>query len=316
MKDQRRREDADPVPRPTNWTIIALVAGMVLLVIIIGYFAMGDSSNQDRLTNAQVSIATPQSHEKLCSSGTTFDLIKRALFKRAAELRGSDQSAFEEVAGAAVVRMEDPVMESEEPSTGAVNCSGSLSLDLPPGVVAGGRQTLMSDVDYTVQQATDGSGTVVVLHNADAIINPLSTLSRVEQPSTQPSAPATENGVAPETPQSNSAQPTSTPPQPTPAAPQPSAARAGFNCATSHTPTQATLCGDPGLASLDRGLASENARALGVASPDQRDLLRSTERRFDTFRDRCSDRKCIADSYAGRIREIRDIIEGRWQPPR
>jgi uncharacterized protein len=70
------------------------------------------------------------------------------------------------------------------------------------------------------------------------------------------------------------------------------------------------------LAALDRDMAGEYARALGVASPDQRDLLRETGRRFDTFRDRCSDRKCIADTYAGRIKEIRDIVEGRWQQPR
>ena len=41
-------------------------------------------------------------------------------------------------------------MESQDGATGAINCSGSLSLDLPPGVaVVGGRRTLMSDVDYT-----------------------------------------------------------------------------------------------------------------------------------------------------------------------
>ena len=51
---------------------------------------------------------------------------------------------------AAVLRMENPVMESQDSTTGAVNCSGSLALDLPPGVaVVGGRHSLSSDVDYT-----------------------------------------------------------------------------------------------------------------------------------------------------------------------
>ena len=74
-------------------------------------------------------------------------------------------------------------MESQDSATGAVNCSGSLSLDLPPGVaVVGGRRTLTADVDYTVQPAADGSGNVVLLRNADAIVAPLATLARVSQP--------------------------------------------------------------------------------------------------------------------------------------
>ena len=45
-------------------------------------------------------------------------------------------------------------------------------------------------------------------------------------------------------------------------------------------------------------------------------LLQSTRDRFLGYRDRCPNRQCIADSYVGRMREIRDIMEGRWQSPR
>ena len=105
--------------------------------------------------------ASRQTPEKTCSSKATYDLIKRELFRRAAQLRGSDQAAYDKlVARSPSMRMENPVMESEDGATGAINCSGSLSLDLPPGVAAvGGRRTLMSDIDYTLQPAADGSGT-------------------------------------------------------------------------------------------------------------------------------------------------------------
>ena len=120
--------------------------------------------------------------QKLCASNATYDLIKRELFRRAAQLRGADQPAFDQIPRLAVVRMENPVMENEDSTTHAVNCSGSLSLDLPPGVaVVGGRRTLTADVDYTVQQAADSSGSVVLLRNADSIIALLATLARVEQ---------------------------------------------------------------------------------------------------------------------------------------
>jgi hypothetical protein len=312
MKDPPRPETDEPV-RPTNWTIIALIAGLILLVVIIAYFATGRNADQDKLTNAQVAATTPPpSHEKLCASTATYDMIKAELFRRAAQVRGTDQAAYDRLASFAVVRMENPVMESEDSSTGAVNCSGSLSLDLPPGVaVAGGRRTLMSDVDYTVQRAADGTGAVVVLRNADAIITPLATLARVEQPA-QPPSPAEVNGVAPEASQPNAVQ--ASPPAPTPA-PQQSAARPSFNCATARTKGELAVCADSGLAALDRDMATEYARAAAVSSPDQRNLLRDTARRFYAFRDRCPDRKCIADAYTGRIREIRDVVEGRWQPP-
>jgi len=44
--------------------------------------------------------------------------------------------------------------------------------------------------------------------------------------------------------------------------------------------------------------------------------LQSTRDRFLAYRDRCTNRQCIGDAYTGRMREIRDIMEGRWQPPR
>lgn len=292
MKEPRRRENGDQPVRPTNWTVIALLAGLILLVIVLAYFATRRGADQDKLTNATVATTAPRSREKLCASSTTYDLIKAELFRRAAQLREADQAAYDRLASYAVVRMENPVMESEDSSTGAVNCSGSLSLDLPPGVaVAGGRRTLTSEVDYTVQQAADGTGTVVVLHNADAIVTPLSALARVGEPAPQSSAQ--ENGVAPEAPTTNEVQPA---PQGPPATP--------------------SFANDPGLAALDRNMTGEYGQAFTVASPEQRDLLRSTARRFDAFRDRCRDRQCIADAYAGRIREIRDIIEDRWQEPR
>ena len=304
MEPRPGRDVHEPV-RNTNWTTIALISGLVLLVLIVAYFATRGNSDQDKLTgNAvvqneqQAKAPTP---EKLCASTATYDLIKRDLFKRASQLRGSDQAAFDQLSGVAVLRMENPVMESQDSSTGAVNCSGSLSLDLPPGVaVVGGRHTLTADVDYTVQQAADGSGPVVLLRNIDPITTPLATLSKVSQP-VEPQ----ENSVA-AGPPADEAQP----------APSAAPASPSFSCANAHTTGEQAICADSGLAALDRNMSSQYRDAFAAASPGQRDLLRQTAHRFYAYRDRCPDRKCIADAYVGRMREIRDIVEGRWQPPR
>jgi uncharacterized protein len=50
---------------------------------------------------------------------------------------------------------------------------------------------------------------------------------------------------------------------------------------------------------------------LASASPEQQALLQQTARRFYAYRDRCPARQCIADAYLGRMREIRDIMQGR-----
>jgi hypothetical protein len=208
-------------------------------------------------------------------------------------------------------------MESQDESTGAVNCSGSLSLDLPPGVaVVGGRRTLMSDVDYTVQPAADGSGNVVVLRNADTIIAPLATLARVGPPA-QPAGSEEMNVVSPVQPPTNGVPQVQPPVAPSPpASPQPAGARPSFDCSKARSKGEVAVCSDAGLAALDRNMAAQYSRAISVASPEQQALLRRTRDRFLGYRDRCPDNRCVGDAYVGRMREIRDIMEGRWQAPR
>jgi hypothetical protein len=292
------RDDEVEVREPLrglSWTTISLIGGLVLLVLIVAYFASRGNSNQDKLTNPQVATKAAANPEKLCASNATYDLIKRELFRRAAQLRGTDQAAYDRLSAAAVVRMGNPVMESQDSSTGAVNCSGSLSLDLPPGVAAvGGKTTLSSDVDYTVQPAADGSGNVVLLRNADSIIAPLATLARTEQ-----APPATDqNVITNESSDEEQAAPDQE--EQAPAAPQ---------------APQSPSSSDQNLAALDRSLSAEYNQAFAVASPEQRVLLQQTARRFTAYRDRCPDRQCVASAYAGRHREIRDIVQGHWQPP-
>jgi hypothetical protein len=297
-----------------------LVCGLILLAIIIIFFARGGNSDQDKLTNAQVATSNPPPrHDNLCASTATYDRIKRELFRRAAELRGSDQATFDRLSNVAVVRMENPAMESEDSSTGAVNCSGSLSLDLPPGVVAtGGRRTLMGDVDYTVTAAADANGPTVLLRKADAIVNLLATLAQAPRAGEQAVGPPAGNEMtseaapgSPTTPPQGEVQP-----NPAPGAPRTAGAGRSFNCSAPQTPGELAMCKDPSLIALDRDMAVQYSQALAVASPDQRALLRDTARRFYNFRDRCSSSSCISNAYAGRMREIQDIVQGRWQPPR
>jgi uncharacterized protein YecT (DUF1311 family) len=297
-----------------SWTTIALIGGLILLIIVIGYFATRGNPDQDKLTGTDTAAdnaAAVSDPSKLCASNGTYESIKHDLFRRAAQVRGSDQAAFDTLSNYASLRMEHPVMESQDESTGAVNCSGSLSLDLPPGVaIVGGRRTLTADVDYTVQPAADGSGNVVLLRNADAIITPLATLAKVSQPEAQPGAEEPDvDDVEVNVAASESANKEVGPQTDYPGRPS-------FDCSNAQTKGEIAVCSDSGLSALDVNMATQYRRALGSASPEERAILQRTRDRFLAYRDRCPNRSCIADAYVGRMKEIRDIMEGNWQPPR
>lgn len=317
MTEPQGRTDVSQPMRRLNPHLLILLGGVMILVLLLAYYASTRNPEQDKLKDAQVGEAkTAGSAEKRCASEATYDLIKRDLFRRAAQMRGSDQAAYDKLSAYAVVRMENPVLESENGDTGAVNCSGSLSLDLPPGVaVVGGRHSLNADIDYTLQGAADGSGTVVLLRNADAVIAPLATLARTAQQVSSSTGTTSEaNEVAPAVPT------TVEPPQP-PGAPEAApgrtaAARPSFNCDAARTRGEQAVCSDAGLAALDRNMAAQYGRSFSSASPEQQSALRRTAGRFYAYRDRCPDNRCIGDAYVGRMREIRDIMEGRWQEPR
>ena len=298
--------------RKLNPTVLALF-GVALLLLLLWFFSSNRSADQDKLTGNVITETQAASPEKRCSSKATYDLIKRDLFRRAAQLRGSDQGAYDRLAAYAVLRMENPVMESEDRDTKAVNCSGSLSLDLPPGVqVVGGRQSLTANIEYTLQPSADGSGDVVLLRNIDAIVAPLATLARVSEAEptvdTNAVAPSEADPLAPLAPPDA---------QPVPETEtRPVGARPSFDCRNARTRGENEVCSDAGLATLDRQMAAQFGRAIERASPAQRQQLLQTRDRFLGYRDRCPNRACIGDAYTGRIREIRDIMEGRWQAPR
>lgn len=295
----------DPRRRPSRNLVWAAIAGGVVILLAVLWFLSGNRNpDQDKLSNPQVEQTAESDQSKRCSANATFDLVKRELFRRALEVRGNDDAGFGQVGAAAVIRVENPVLEGEDETSGALNCSGTFYLDLPPGVVAAGNHnSLTADIDYTV---TNDS---VLLRNADGMISSLASLTRVAVPAEQ--GPET-NVTEPEA--GNAAASVSANVQPGP--PSASPGRPSFDCARAATPGEQAVCSDSGLAALDLNMATQYRRSLATATPRQKQLLQTTRDRFLAYRDGCPNRKCIAEAYVGRMREIRDIMEGRLIPAR
>src|SRR5688500_12364626 len=104
-----------------NPLTIALIAGgaLVLLIAILLMVRRGDA-DQDKLTCECTTVSASDDPDKRCSSARTYDLIKRDLFRRAAQVRGSDQAAFDSLAAHASLRMDRPVLERQDEERGAV----------------------------------------------------------------------------------------------------------------------------------------------------------------------------------------------------
>ena len=317
-------DDRNPDPRVapaqrriTPTQIALIVAALLITAFTIWTFASTRRANPDKLPDANSVAATKASDpEKRCGSQATYDLIKRELFRRAAVLRGNDQAAFGKLADYAVVRIDRPLLDSEDNQTSAISCSGSLTLDLPPGVtIVGGRRTLNADIGYALQRSADGNGEVLSLTNADSIITSLATLTRVGGSAVDPLAPAPQPADTlsplpvpmPTPPAGTRSLPAVVPPPP------PASNVAGspsFNCANARSRGEMAVCGDPGLAALDRQMAAQYAAALRSADPQTRAELQRSGGRFLGYRDQCPSSACIAQTYRGRMREIRDIANG------
>lgn len=294
------------------WLIVAIAAAVAAGILLASSVWTLGGSGKDNERSAEIDerLLVP---EKQCALQSTYDAIKRALFARAARQRGGDEAAFAKLSDFALLRMQSPVLRGVDEDLSRINCNGLAVLQLPPGIkVKDGGEMLSSPIDYAVQPSADGTGNVVMLGNADAITVPLATIQRTR---TVPAAPLVQPGMEP------AATPGVVPvdlaaPAPAPE-PQPQpAARPSFNCSSARTSGEIAVCNDPGLAALDRQMAAQYQGAMSRADSRQRSLLQSTRSSFLAYRDRCGSAACVADTYRGRMREIGDIMAGRWRPQR
>jgi uncharacterized protein len=90
-------------------------------------------------------------------------------------------------------------------------------------------------------------------------------------------------------------------------------ANPSFDCRYARTPVERSICADPGLASLDREMASLFGEALNRAPAR---ALEADQNDWRAERDACartgrSIESCVEGAYRTRIRELRAIVAGR-----
>ena len=274
----------------------------LILVASLALHACGPR-DQDKLGENE--LAGPKEARKAaapdtrCAAQGAQDEVKRQLFARAAEIRGANSDAYARIAGFALLQLDGVAPDISAAASHSAECRARATLRLPPGLkVAGGRTTLGGGISYSIAPGARGA---VTLGQSDAIAIPLATLtqSRPAPPAPEP-APTTDEPLDPLA------------PAPVPVETS-TAGRPSFNCRSANTQGERFVCDNPTLAALDRTMAAQYRGALARADSSQRQLLLETRDRFLAFRDRCPSDSCIDRAYRGRMREIDDIMAGRWQ---
>ena len=280
------------------------------LILVTTLTACG-SKNQDRLDDNQLAEATTTAApDDRCRATAAHEAVKRELFRRAAEVRGSNAAAFAKIAKFAVLMVDGAAPVAPAATNQAIDCRGRATLRLPAGLkAAGGRTSLAGDIGFTVGA---DRGHTVTLGQGDAIVIPLATLiqdraaaaaSPVTLPPTAP-PPAPTPPPAPLPPPVGPERAAETPPSPS------------FDCNRARAQSEFAVCHNDALGALDREMAARFRAAMSRADSTQARLLEETRTRFLAFRNACGTDDCIAQTYRGRMREIDDIMADRWRPTR
>ena len=338
-----------PVMRPLSTMARLIIAGVLALLLIVYVFGGGSSTKADAGPHCTSQQALDQVKGELFrraagvrgTSDPGFDAVARYSVVRAGsrlvrrhyprsdKVTCTGSIALDLPPGAAVVG-------------GRRTLAANLAYDIAPGPKGSVRLLSLDQADAIVVplasvsnssseqgemplQAPQANGTV-------GEMPPSAPQSMAPPP--PPGPPAAEHRAArpapppppPRTPEpprkAAPAKPTAAPkaatppshPKPPTAPPPPPVATASpsFNCRYAHTRGEIAVCGDPGLAALDREMSAEYYRAVSAARPGQRVILERSRTRFLRYRDSCGSEACIADAYRGRMREIAGIMTGGW----
>jgi uncharacterized protein YecT (DUF1311 family) len=264
--------------------------------------------DRDRLDDNALASATEgrkAEPDMRCGALPAQEEVKRQLFARAAEIRGSNSDDYASIAGFAVLQLDGAASDAPGAATRMVECRAKATLRLPAGLkVAGGRTTLVGDVGYSIAPGERGT---VTLGQADSIALPLATLTQ-NRPAAPVAAPPLD-----EVESSDPLAPGDAEPEFQPAPATTNVARPSFDCRAARTDGEVAVCDNPTLAALDRVMAAQYRAAIARADALQGRQLRESRDRFLGFRDRCPSESCIDGAYRGRMREIDDIMAHRWQ---
>lgn len=280
--------------------LIVGLAALLVAVAVAAALGYGLANRPGPPDTAKDTLTRKQAIQDACASRDTFHGLKQLVFRQASSGRVTDPGNFDVLSAAAFVRMEEPVVARRDEELGITACRGRFILELPPGAEAAfaGERRLAADVDYEIQAAADGSGSVYRMRGAERIVAQLVAFDLQGRRLAMPAPAATPESVA--------ANDAGKPPEGSASVER--RASPSFDCDDARTRGELLVCGNPSLAAKDRAMAALYGAANEEGDRRIRRALRRTRDGFLAYRDRCASVSCVSQAYDGRMREIRDIM--------
>jgi hypothetical protein len=174
LKEQTREPGVTKSMRSISTTaIVAITAVLALLLIAFVFFPSGRSDKR---------ASAPH-----CVDAAALEAVKRELFRRAAAVRGGNDPGFAQAAQASSVRAASRM--TRRPGNGSASCTGTIAIDLPPGVaIVGGRRNVSGTLSYELR-SINGGVRLTELDKADALVVPLAALGGQPPSNTQVTEP-------------------------------------------------------------------------------------------------------------------------------
>ena len=332
----------------TAWAaaIAASAAILILIANVVPSWVIPEGgSNQGGTVRRTHASGTPtrssamatRSGAALCWSSAASQAIKRELFRRAAQVPGSNPAALERISDYSLIRFTLVGPDSDAHGSEAVSCKARIVMDLPLGVTAAdGRQSLSGSVRYSLPGRGAGGGSMS-LSIEPTIVKALALLPATSSakgtPQQQPTiTPEQQPMITPEkqpmiTPEK---QPSVTPLRTSPSLPvsappvatvirqviRPPVAdqKPSFSCSRYRSWAETSVCTSATLAALDRAMASLWGDSMERANASQRASLLESDRRFLSRRNACSSDPCVRDAYLANMASIRAIMSGTPLP--
>ena len=266
------------------------------------------SANAVQQARSTRSAQPPKQVASSCADASAAGLIKRELFRRAGEMRGSDGALLGQASQVSVVRVDPSTKDSRN---GASGCTGWVAVDLPPGLaVEGGRTNLNAEVAYGLEGG-NRSLRLASLSGANRLVRTLATLGPAprEPDEGKPIEPAQIAAVV-----RKPAEPVAKPAARKASDAKPvQVAQAPTGCARLANRADQMICASGNLSSLDRQLSLLYRQSWNQADEKKRAALLGSRQRFNDRREACSSPNCMTTAYLSRLKEISDIMAGRAQ---
>jgi hypothetical protein len=264
----------------------ALLLGALTAYAVKSDVEVANAVVPDEATDLNVEVAglgEEPDFEQLCGAELTYSTIKDIVFDKAVEAYGETPGPLNSLRKAVRLRMEVPAMTKIDREIRRVDCSGRAVIDLPPGVQEqfGGKRSISAEVEYSVQPAADGSGSVVSVSGAGGMMASLVGAANLASASQLAAAggPQLQKTFNP-----------------------------SFDCGQRLSNVERIICQSESLSGYDRALSDRYFEIKRTVSRVEWQTALASQREFLTARAKCPDEACIRNVYVAQSNRLDAIV--------